>query len=163
MAITVHANPKLGIIAVRLGGVLTHADCLELLSFYREHPQFPACDSFYIVDEDIADGGISTELVASLRTLFAPLYTSMDRIVLRRSAWICRTAEACRLVEHWLDGRHSRDGHGAEFCLCANIADAEQLFSSSEIAAVSALEGFDTVAHIDDGVLVAPISCALNA
>jgi hypothetical protein len=54
---------------------------------------------------------------------------------------VCATCEACRIVEHWLRERHSRDGQGAEVYLASALDGLSELFSAEELQAVAARTG----------------------
>ena len=97
---------------------------------------FAAADAVHIIGETADLSRLQLSELDTLRAHYAKLQRGLDLYMVRRSAWVCSTATTCRLVEYWLDGRHSRDGQQTEVVVAADVADVFPLFSQEEIEEV---------------------------
>lgn len=150
MPITLNLNRIWGFHVIRFQDPVTFEQLTQLGRLHQSLPSFASADAIHIVDENADLSALLPEHVDTLREHYATLQRSIDFYMVRRAAWVCATAEACRIVEHWLAGRHSRDGQGTEVCLAASLAEITPLFSKEEIDAVAAWSDFTELARIDD-------------
>ena len=149
MSITLALNRLWGFHVIRFEDRVTFDELVRLGRLHQSLPSFAAVDAIHIIDENAELSALSLEHVDALREHYAKLQRGIEFYMVRRAAWVCATAEACRIVEYWLAGRHSRDGQGTEVCLAASLAEITSLFSEEEIDAVEAWSDFTELARID--------------
>ena len=113
-------------------------------------PELLQADSVRILDESADLSELTPARLDQLRGAYNNLLRHTELLLVRRSGWVCSSASACRAVEHWLDGRHSRDGQGTEVCLVAEIGDLDMLFTPEELESVIAARGFVEVTRIEE-------------
>lgn len=133
MPITLSMHRRLGFHVVRFEGVITFSELVELARLHSAFPVFAAADAIHVIDEAADLSRLQLSELDTLRAHYAKLQSGLDLYMVRRSAWVCSTATTCRLVEYWLDGRHSRDGQKTEVMAAADLADVFPLFSQDEI------------------------------
>lgn len=148
MSITLSMNRLLGFHLVRFEGVVTFSELAELGRLHAAFPVFAGADAIHVIDADADLSGLQLSELDILRDHYAKLQRSLDLFLVRRSAWVCGTAATCRLVEHWLDGRHSRDGQKTEVLMACDLAGVFPLFSHEEIAAVEMGSEFTEISRI---------------
>lgn len=151
MSITLSMHRRLGFHVVRFEDVITFAELSELARLHAAFPVFAAADAIHVVDEAADLSRLQLSELDTLRAHYARLQSGLDLYMVRRSAWVCSTAATCRLVEHWLDGRHSRDGQQTEVVMAADLADVFPLFSEDEIEAVQTGCEFTEISRIGAG------------
>lgn len=149
MSITLNLNRLWGFHVVRFDDRVTIDQLVKLARMHQSLPSFAAADAIHIIDESADLSALSFEHVDTLREHYAKLHRSIDFYVVRRAAWVCASAQACRIVEYWLKDRHSRDGQGTEVCLAANLAQTSPLFSQEEVEAVEQWSDFTELARIE--------------
>jgi len=142
MPITLSMHRRLGFHLLRFEEVVSFDELAELARMHSAIPQFAATDAIHIIEADADLSRLQIGELDILRAHYAKLQRSLDLYIVRRSGWVCSTAATCRLVEHWLDGRHSRDGQKTEVAMAAEVTDLSPLFSREEIAAVKARREF---------------------
>lgn len=148
MTITLSMHRRLGFHVLRFEGDVTFNELSELARLHAALPVFAAADAIHIIDEAADLSRLQLTELNLLRAHYAKLQSGLDLYVVRRSAWVCSTAATCRLVEYWLDGRHSRDGQKTEVLMAADVADIHPLFSRDEIEAVLLGREFTQISRI---------------
>lgn len=146
MPIAVMVNEPLCLRIVHFTERVASSEVADLVAIYGQERDWLGYDSVYLLDADGSD--IDRDGLDDLRQSVFALYREIDLMIVRRSAWICRTEPMRRLAEYWITARHARDGSGAEFRLGDRLEDALGLFTADELAAVSARAGFSRVASI---------------
>ena len=136
---------------LRFEGVITFAELAELGRLHAAFPVFAAADAIHVIDEAADLSRLQLSELDLLRAHYAKIQSGLDLYMVRRSAWVCSTAATCRLVEHWLDGRHSRDGQQTEVVMAADLADVFPLFSEEEIEEVRIGSEFTQISRIGPG------------
>lgn len=150
MAIVISENIDLKLHVIRFHERVTFNELCELGARHRERPEWAAADTFHIVEEGADLSDLTEGKLDVLRVHYRALHQSLELFMVRRAAWVCRDAVSCRILEYWLQDRHSRDGQGTDVMLVANIKDAADLFSDDEIAVVQNEIGFVEIARFDD-------------
>lgn len=148
MSITLLMHRRLGFHLLRFQDLVTFAELAELGRMHSAIPAFAAADTIHIIEPDADMSRLQLSELAMLRAHYAQLQRSLDLYLVRRAGWVCSTAATCRLVEYWLDGRHSRDGQKTEVVMAADVADLCPLFSQDEIEAVQLSREFTHVTRI---------------
>lgn len=151
MPITLSMHRRWGFHVVRFEGVITFAEIAELGRLHAAFPVFAAADAIHVIDEAADLSRLQLSELDLLRAHYAKLQSGLDLYMVRRSAWVCSTAATCRLVEYWLDGRHSRDGQQTEVVMAADLADVFPLFSEEEIEEVRVGSEFTQISRIGAG------------
>lgn len=151
MPITLSVHRRLGFHLVHFEDEVGFAQLVELAKLHAAIPAFAAADAIHLIDENADLSRLQLSELDILRAHYAKLQSGLDLYLVRRSAWVCRTATACRLVEHWLDGRHSRDGQKTEVMMTGNVDDVFPLFSREEIEAVQVRREFTELSQIGGG------------
>lgn len=151
MPITLSMHRRLGFHVVRFEGVITFTELVELARLHSAFPVFAAADAIHVIDEAADMSRLQLSELDTLRAHYAKLQSGLDLYMVRRSAWVCSTAATCRLVEYWLDGRHSRDGQKTEVVMAADLADVFPLFSTEEIEAAQVGCEFTEISRIGAG------------
>jgi hypothetical protein len=152
MTITLSMHRRWGLHLVRFEGVVSFAELVELGRVHSAIPALAAADAIHLIETDADLSRLQLSELDILRAHYAKLQQGLDLYLLRRSAWVCGTAATCRLVEYWLDGRHSRDGQHTEVMMAADVADLVPMFSREEIEAVQAGREFVQIARIGGAV-----------
>lgn len=160
MAISLNLNRLWGFHVIRFGERVTFGQLVQLARLHQSLPSFAAADAIHIIDANADLSALLPEHLDTLREHYSKLQRSIDFYMVRRAAWVCATVDACRIVEYWLAGRHSRDGQGTEVCLAADSAEVSPLFSEEEIEAVENWSDFTELARIDGDNLDAVPSLA---
>jgi len=148
MSITLSMHRRWGFHLVRFEDVVTFSELVELGRLHATFPVFAGADAIHVIDADADLSRLQLSELDALRAHYARLQQSLDLYLVRRSAWVCSTAQTCRLVEHWLDGRHSLDGQKTEVLMAADVADIYPLFSRDEIEAVEMQGEFTEISRI---------------
>lgn len=148
MPIIAHINEDLGIRVHNIFGFVTPSDFVALAQFHRAHPRWVKSDVVSIVDVEADVSSIMPHHIAALREDFRQLHMNAGFVLIRRHVWVCPNLAGWRLLEAWLDDRHSHDGQGTEVCLVANLAAADCLFDQAEIDAVASMQGFRELTRI---------------
>jgi hypothetical protein len=151
MTITLSMHRRWGFHHVRFEDEVTFAELTELGRLHAAFPVFAAADAIHVIDEAADLSRLQPSELDILRAHYANLQRRLDLYMVRRSAWVCSTAATCRLVEYWLDGRHSRDGQKTEVCMAADIAEVFPLFSREEIEAVQVGRELTEISRIGAG------------
>lgn len=150
MAIVISENSDLKLHVIRFQGRVTFSELCELGARHREQPEWAAADTFHIVEEGADLSDLTEGKLDVLRVHYRALHQSLELFMVRRAAWVCRDVVSCRILEYWLQDRHSRDGQGTDVMLVADLNDAADLFSDEEIAVVQSDCGFVEIARFDD-------------
>jgi hypothetical protein len=148
MPITLSMHRRLGFHLIRFEGVVTFDELVELGRLHAAFPVFAAADAIHIIEPDADMSQLQLSQIDLLREHYAHLQKGLDLYLVRRSAWICSTATTCRLVEHWLDGRHSLDGQQTEVVIAADLEGVSPLFLREEIEAVKEAQEFTQITRI---------------
>jgi hypothetical protein len=148
MPIIAHINEDLGIRVHNIFGFITPNDFVELARFHRAHPQWVRTDLVSMVDADADVSSVTLQHLTALRSDFRQLHENASFVMVRRHAWVCPHVAGWRLLEEWLDGRHSHDGQGTELILVTDLASADRLFDQAELAAVASMQGFRELMRI---------------
>lgn len=155
MPILIAGHERLNLHVVRFQARVSFNELCQLGARHNERKDWAATDAFYIIEENADLSDLTESKLDVLREHYRALHQSLDLFMLRRSAWVCREATACQIVEYWLKDRHSRDGQGADVMLVADFSDAADLFSEEEIAAAQHDLGFTDLARICDAADIA--------
>jgi len=150
LAIVISENSALKLHVIRFQERVTFNDLCELGARHRERPEWAAADTFHIVEEGADLSDLTEGKLDVLRMHYRALHQTLELFMVRRAAWVCREAVSCRILEYWLQDRHSRDGQGTDVVLVADPKDAADLFSDEEIAAVQGDCGFVEIARFED-------------
>ncbi|MEZ6023162.1 MAG: hypothetical protein R3C16_07090 [Hyphomonadaceae bacterium] len=149
MPITIRENGALKLHAVTLSGRVMFDDLRHLGMVHLLHPAWAGADTFHIVEDDADLDDLTEAKVDAMRAPYRQIQSTLDLYIVRRAAWVCYNARAYGFAEHWLKDRHSRDGQQSEVILIGSLDEADDLFSSEEIEAVRAMDGFVELARID--------------
>ncbi len=149
MSISLDYNAEVALHVVKFYGKITFEELTALGALHRSRPDWAGGDTINILDDAVDVSSLTNAHLDALRRHYRDLHQSFDLYVLRRAAWICRSASACAVLEYWLADRHSHDGQSSEVCLVANLSDASCLFSQEEIAAVEVWRGFSSIGLIE--------------
>lgn len=149
MPVAIFINREQAIHLITFTGVVRFSEIVELGRSHAEHPAWAGADTFHIVDDDADLSQLTDAQLDIVRAHYRKLHQSIEFFLLRRSGWVCRSPEACRVVSYWLRERHSRDGQGAELFMAATLDDLADLFSREEIDAAASKSGFIEHLRID--------------
>ena len=149
MPIVISANADLALQVVEFTGCVRFSDLTALAQTHAANRAWAGADTIHVVADDADLSLLTDDDLDVLRARYRKLHQSIDFFMLRRSGWACATPEACRIVEHWLRERHSRDGQGAEVYLASALDGLSELFSAEELQAVAARTGFVEQWRID--------------
>lgn len=133
---------------VRFENVVTFTELVELGRLHSAFPIFAGADAIHVIEADADLSRLQLSEIDIMHDHYAELQRSLDLYLVRRSAWVCSTASTCRLVEYWLDGRHSRDGQHTEVAMAVDLAGVFPLFSHEEIEAVEMQSEFTEISRI---------------
>lgn len=149
MPISIAINAELALHLIEFTGSVPFSELEELGRVHAENLAWSSADALHVVAEDADLSQLTHAQLDTLRAHYRKLHLSIDFFMLRRSGWVCRSPEACNIVEYWLRERHSRDGQGTEVFLASSIEDLDELFSHDEIEAAAARAGFVEHLRID--------------
>jgi hypothetical protein len=142
MPIVISANADLALHVVEFTGRVRFSELTALAQTHAANRAWAGADTVHVVADDADLSLLTDDDLDVLRARYRELHQSIDFFMLRRSGWACATSEACRIVEHWLRDRHSRDGQGTEVYLASALDGLSELFSAEELQAVAARTGF---------------------
>ncbi|MEZ5962023.1 MAG: hypothetical protein R3C30_16600 [Hyphomonadaceae bacterium] len=148
MSITLSMHRRWGFHIIRFADVVTFAELAELGQLHAAFPAFAGADTIHIIEADADLSALQLSELDVMRDHYARLQQSLDLYLVRRSAWVCATAATWRLVEYWLDGRHSLDGRQTEVVVAADLAGVSPLFLEDELEAVAEGREFTHIARI---------------
>jgi hypothetical protein len=147
--VSISINHGLALHIITFAGVVRFSEIAELGRAHAENSVWAGADTFHIVDDEADLSLLSHAQLDTVREHYRKLHQSIEFFLLRRSGWVCRSAQASRVVEYWLRERHSRDGQGTEVFMAAALGDLVDLFSIEEIEAVASRSGFVERLRID--------------
>ncbi len=142
MPIAISANAELLLHVIEFSGVVPFSEIEALGRVHAANLSWAGADTFHIIDDNADLSEITDAQLDAMRAHYRTVHESIEFFLLRRSGWVCRSAEAWRVAEYWLRERHSRDGQGTEVYLAATLNELSELFSAEEIAAVASKMGF---------------------
>lgn len=142
LPVTISINSELALHVIDFTGCVRFSEIEELGRAHAENLSWAGADTFHIVAEDANLAELTEARLDTVRAHYRGVHESIEFFILRRSGWVCRSADACRVVEYWLRERHSRDGQGTEVYLAATLDDLGELFSQDEIEAARTRAGF---------------------
>lgn len=149
MPIVISANTDLALHVVEFTGTVRFSELTVLSQTHSANSAWSGADTIHVVADDADLSLLTQDDIDVLRAHYRELHQSIDFFMVRRSGWVCATSEACRIVEHWLRERHSRDGQGAEVYLASALDGLSELFSAEDLQAVAAKTGFVEQWRID--------------
>jgi len=149
LPISISINRSQAIHLIDFTGVVKFSEIVELGRTHAEHPAWAGADTFHIVDDAADLSQLTNAQLDTVRAHYRKLHQSIEFFLLRRSGWVCRSPDACRVVAYWLRERHSRDGQGTETFMAARLEDLADLFSREEVEAAAARLGFIEHLRID--------------
>ncbi len=150
MAIIISENDNLKLHVIRFRERVTFNELCALGACHREQPTWAAADAVHIVEEGADLSDLTEAKLDVLRQHYRALHQSLELFLVRRAVWVCRDAVSCRIVEYWLQDRHSRDGQGTDLMLVADLNDAAELLTAEEISAARDDFGFIELARFED-------------
>jgi hypothetical protein len=149
LPISISINPELALHVIDFSGRVQFSELGELGRVHAQNLPWASADTFHIIADDADLSALTHAHLDAMRAHYRQLHQSIDFFMLRRSGWVCGSADACRLVEYWLHDRHSRDGQGTEVFLAAALDELGDLFSEDEIEAARTRGGFTEQVRID--------------
>lgn len=149
MPVSISINLEQAIHLICFTGAVRFSEIVELGRAHAEHPTWAGADTFHVVDDQADLSQLTNAQLDTVRAHYRKLHQSIDFFLLRRSGWVCRSPDACRVVSYWLRERHSRDGQGTEIFMAATPEDLADLFSQEEIEAAASRSGFVEHLRID--------------
>jgi hypothetical protein len=142
LPISISINTALALHVIDFTGCVRFSELGELGRVHAQNLPWASADTFHIVADDADLSELTDAHLDTLRAHYRQPQQSIEFFIVRRSAWVRASSEACRIVEYWLHDRHSRDGQGTEVCVAAALDDLSDLFSEDEIEAARTRAGF---------------------
>lgn len=121
---------------------------LEQLAHHQAADRASAkSDALNIIAPGASFEGVDFAALDALYTHYRGVYQSIEFQILRRAAWVCRSEAARPHVEHWLEGRHPRDGTSSDVRMFEALGGACEwlMLNAREAAQVETGEGFREV------------------
>lgn len=151
MPLSISINTELALHVIEFTGAVQASELGELGRVHGENLTWAGADTFHIVADDADLSQVTQAQLDTLRAHYRTLHQSIEFFMLRRSGWVCGSADARRSVEYWLRDRHSRDGQGTEVFLAPALDELGGLFSEEEIEAARTRAGFVEHLRLDHG------------
>ena len=129
-------NETLELNLVEYRGAVTLAELKALAAFMAHNPEHLQRDTLAIIQSGCDFAAIPLSELDALFAYYAKLFAPLNLQIMRRAAWVCRSAAAKAHLAHWLSGDMRR-----------------RMFSS--------VRAFDTVAEGADWLLLSPGDLAL--
>lgn len=142
MPIAIAANEELLLHVIEFTGAVPFSEIEALGRVHAANLSWAGADTFHIIEDNADLSAITDAHLDAMRAHYRTVHEGIDFFLLRRSGWVCRSAQAWRVAEYWLRERHSRDGQGTEVYLAARLEDLSEMFSAEEIEAVAARTEF---------------------
>lgn len=142
MPIAISANTELMLHVIDFSGVVAFSEIEALGRVHADNLSWAGADTFHIIEDNADLSAITDAHLDAMRAHYRTVHESIDFFLLRRSGWVCRSAQAWRVAEYWLRERHSRDRQGTEVCLAARLEDLSEMFSAEENAEVASRTEF---------------------
>lgn len=154
MTVVLRHNPELEVNRVEYGSEVALAELAGLADFQAAHPTWLSYDSLSWV---LPGAEFQDVDKAALDTLFARykvLFTPLNLLILRRSAWICQSPAADAHVRHWLTGRATRHDVRSDVRLFDSFAEAGDwlVLTPEETRRLENGEGFREIARFETPV-----------
>lgn len=102
MPIVLRHNPKLELSRVEYFGRVQVADLHNHAAFNAANPIWLGFDCVSVLHSDIEVAGVSPADLDGVFTSHRQLFEPLNLMFMRRSAWVCESAPAQRLLSHWL-------------------------------------------------------------
>lgn len=151
MPITINANHEFALHIIRFFGQIAFSEVEALGRTHAQNTDWAGADTIHLIADDCDLSLLTHEQLDAMRTHYRTVQEGIEFFLMRRSGWVCANPDACRVVEYWLRGRHSRDGQGTEVYLAGTLSGLNELFSADEIAAVEGPQGFTELLRIHHG------------
>lgn len=148
--------------------VMRHNEALELtrVDFYGKllpehvhgygaygmaHPHLVGFDTITFVNADVDISAINSAHVEAFFSAYGAMLRASDKMVRRRTGWVCDHATGQAALSHWLAKRNAGaepDAHVRQFATCEAVCEW-LLLSPSASAALTSGEGFTELARFD--------------
>lgn len=141
-------NETLELNLVEYQGGVTLAELKALAAFMARNPEHLRRDTLTIIQPGGHFNAIALAELDGLFAYYAKLFAPLNLQIMRRAAWVCRSAAAEAHLHHWLSGdaRRQMSSTVRAFDTMAEAADW-LLLSPAELALVERGQGFANVAR----------------
>lgn len=137
MPIILRHNAALELNRVEYSGALRAKDLHDHAAFNAANPVWLGFDCVSIVHENIDISTISLNDLDGVFKAHRELFEPLNLMFMRRSAWVCESALAQRLLSHWMDKRNADKSRWADVRQFETFeAAAEWMLLSSEYTAI---------------------------
>lgn len=145
-------NDALELNLVEYRGGVSLAELKALAAFMAHNPAHLTRDTLNIIQPGVDFAAIALGELDALFAYYAKLFAPLNLQIMRRSAWVCRSAAAQAHLDHWLGGdlRKTMCSTVRAFGRLADAADW-LLLSDAELALVERGQGFCDVARFTAG------------
>jgi len=137
LPIILRHNAALELNRVEYSGALRAKDLHDHAAFNAANPVWLGFDCVSIVHENIDISTISLNDLDGVFKAHRELFEPLNLMFMRRSAWVCESALAQRLLRHWMDKRNADKSRWADVRQFETFeAAAEWMLLSSENTAI---------------------------
>lgn len=146
MPVKAFLNDQLALRVHIMHDAIQVGDFLEMARFYAENLHYTERDLINLIDDTADFSRITRADLPALAEVFASLQRGLRTAMIRRSLWVCANTHAWRLLETWLQDRHSHDGRATDVYLVATLDDGVCAYDRAELNAVTHWQGFELFA-----------------
>lgn len=151
MGISFEHHEKLEINRITYSGQVTAAD-LDAHANYRDrNPEWLCYDHLNIVAADADPRDLTSETLAKLFSTYKALFDTHNLLIMRRSAWLCHSEPARKLIRFWLNDiqRRGKDHAHTDVRPFESVEAAAQwlMINDTDASALVRGEGFTEVAR----------------
>lgn len=141
-------NETLELNLVEYQGGVTLAELKALAAFMARNPEHLRRDTLTIIQPGCDFNAITLAELDGLFGYYAQLFAPLNLQIMRRAAWVCRSAAAQAHLDHWLSGDTRRQMSSTVRAFPTMAGAAEWLLlSPTELALVERGQGFSSVAR----------------
>ena len=148
MPAALRLNETLELNLVEYRGGVTLAELKALAAFMAHNPQHLQRDTLNIIQAGCDFAAIQLAELDTLFAYYAKLYAPLNLQIMRRAAWVCRSAAAKSHLDHWLSG-DARKKMSSTVRAFESVAEAADwlLLSPAELALLESGEDFTPIAR----------------
>lgn len=149
MPIVLRHNPKLELSRVEYFGPMRAIDLHNHAAFNAANPIWLGFDCVSVVHADVEVSGVSLADLDGVFTAHRQLFEPLKLMFMRRSAWVCESAAAQRLLSHWMTKRNADRSPWADVRQFDSFETAGEwmLLTPENIASLKSGDDFQEIAR----------------
>ncbi len=151
MPIVLRHNETLELSRVEYTGIIRAQDMHDHAAYNAANPIWLGFDCISVIHADTDPSGISLANVDSVFSAHRELFEPLNLMFMRRSGWVCESAQGQRFLSHWLAKRNIEKSPWADVRQFETFEAASEwmLLSAEHTAILKAGDGFKEIARFE--------------